>query len=112
MEERSWGKRRCWLGATTRAPRPSSRAASTTSFACIVDRYGFDDSDIVVLIDTDDSYTQPTGANVRRAIFDLVAGSRPGNVLFSTTAAMAPGDRRRLGRTTTLGMMSVLSPVI
>lgn len=49
---------------------------------CLVDRYGFDDSDIVVLIDTDDSYTQPTGGNVRRAISDFVAGARPGDVLF------------------------------
>ncbi|KAM1021323.1 hypothetical protein ACFX2A_043480 [Malus domestica] len=30
-------------------------------YSCLVDRYGFSEDDIQVLIDTDDSYTQPTG---------------------------------------------------
>ncbi|XP_072952292.1 metacaspase-4-like [Typha angustifolia] len=49
---------------------------------CLIDRYGFAEEDIVVLIDTDDSYPQPTGANVRRAISNLIASAEPGDFLF------------------------------
>ncbi|KAJ0966214.1 hypothetical protein J5N97_027352 [Dioscorea zingiberensis] len=49
---------------------------------CLIDRYGFADEDITVLIDTDDSYTQPTGANIRRAITDLVRSGQRGDILF------------------------------
>ncbi|XP_010926867.1 metacaspase-5 [Elaeis guineensis] len=49
---------------------------------CLVERYGFAEEDIAVLIDTDESYPQPTGANIRRAIANLVASARPGDYLF------------------------------
>ncbi|ONK74874.1 uncharacterized protein A4U43_C03F11010 [Asparagus officinalis] len=49
---------------------------------CLVDRFGFDESDIAILIDTDDSYSQPTGANVRRAIKNLIRSAEPGDCLF------------------------------
>ncbi|XP_008798724.1 metacaspase-5-like [Phoenix dactylifera] len=49
---------------------------------CLVDRYGFAEEDIAVLIDTDESYPQPTGANIRRAVAQLVASARPGDFLF------------------------------
>ncbi|KAJ6823749.1 metacaspase-4-like [Iris pallida] len=49
---------------------------------CLVERFGFDEDDIEVLIDTDASYTQPTGANVRRAIERLIRSARPGDLLF------------------------------
>ncbi|KAL5978724.1 Metacaspase-4 [Asimina triloba] len=49
---------------------------------CLIDRYGFSEDEITVLIDTDDSYTQPTGANIRRALSDLLQSARPGDVLF------------------------------
>lgn len=49
---------------------------------CLIERYGFSDEDINVLIDTDDSYTQPTGRNVRRALSDLIRSGRPGDILF------------------------------
>ncbi|KAK9051594.1 hypothetical protein SSX86_028221 [Deinandra increscens subsp. villosa] len=34
--------------------------------SCLVDRYGFSEDDINILIDTDDSYTQPTGPDTVR----------------------------------------------
>ncbi|XP_074571984.1 metacaspase-4-like [Curcuma longa] len=49
---------------------------------CLVERFGFAEDDITVLIDTDDSYTMPTGANIRRALAGLVADAQPGDILF------------------------------
>ncbi|KAI5579164.1 hypothetical protein BDE02_08G072600 [Populus trichocarpa] len=49
---------------------------------CLVDRYGFYEDNITILIDTDDSYTLPTGKNVRKALNDLVLSSEPGDFLF------------------------------
>ncbi|KAJ6902468.1 metacaspase-4-like [Populus alba x Populus x berolinensis] len=49
---------------------------------CLVDRYGFYEDNITILIDTDDSYTLPTGKNVRKALNDLVLSSKPGDFLF------------------------------
>ena len=48
---------------------------------CLVDRFGFDESGIRVLID-DGSAPQPTGANIRRALARLVGDARPGDFLF------------------------------
>ncbi|XP_010532015.1 PREDICTED: metacaspase-5-like [Tarenaya hassleriana] len=48
---------------------------------CLVDQYGFAEEDITVLIDTDDSYTKPTGKNIRRALSDLVGAAKPGDIL-------------------------------
>ncbi|KAK8919364.1 Metacaspase-4 [Platanthera zijinensis] len=48
----------------------------------LVDFLGFNDSDITVLIDTDDSHIQPTGVNIRRAINRLVRSANPGDELF------------------------------
>ena len=52
------------------------------TYRCLVDRYGFSEDDITVLIDTDDSYTQPTGKNIRRALADLLRSAEPGDFLF------------------------------
>ncbi|KAH0468888.1 hypothetical protein IEQ34_002120 [Dendrobium chrysotoxum] len=49
---------------------------------CLLDRFGFDEGDIEVLIDTDKSFTQPTGANIRAAISRLIRSARPGDYLF------------------------------
>ncbi|XP_019196540.1 PREDICTED: metacaspase-4 [Ipomoea nil] len=49
---------------------------------CLVDRYGFSEDDITVLIDTDASYTQPTGRNIRSALSDLVKSAGSGDYLF------------------------------
>ncbi|KAK6154563.1 hypothetical protein DH2020_008811 [Rehmannia glutinosa] len=51
-------------------------------YKCLVDRYGFSEEDITVLIDTADSHTQPTGGNIRAALADLVSSAEPGDVLF------------------------------
>ncbi|GFP81653.1 metacaspase-4 [Phtheirospermum japonicum] len=51
-------------------------------YACLVERFGFSEDDITVLIDTDDSYKQPTGRNIRAALADLVDSAQPGDFLF------------------------------
>ncbi|KAI3764786.1 hypothetical protein L2E82_14802 [Cichorium intybus] len=50
-------------------------------YRCLVDRYGFSEDDIKVLIDADDSYTQPTGRNIRQALAELVQSAEPGDYL-------------------------------
>ncbi|XP_027078454.1 metacaspase-4-like [Coffea eugenioides] len=51
-------------------------------YACLIDRYGFSEDDITTLIDTDSSYSQPTGRNIRRALSDLIRSASPGDILF------------------------------
>ncbi|KAL1559923.1 Metacaspase-4 [Salvia divinorum] len=51
-------------------------------YSCLVDRYGFSEDDITVLIDTDDSYKQPTGHNIRAALSHLVDSASPGDFLL------------------------------
>ena len=47
-----------------------------------MERYGFDDEDITVLIGTDDSYAQPTGKNIRDALSLLIGSAGPGDLHF------------------------------
>lgn len=49
---------------------------------CLIDRYGFSNDDISILIDTDNSYTPPTGKNIRRALSNLVQSASSGDILF------------------------------
>ncbi|KAJ4959073.1 hypothetical protein NE237_026184 [Protea cynaroides] len=51
-------------------------------YRCLTERYDFAEDDITVLIDTDDSYTQPAGKNIRPALVDLVSFAEPGDSLF------------------------------
>ncbi|CAI9760209.1 unnamed protein product [Fraxinus pennsylvanica] len=51
-------------------------------YKCLIERYGFSEDDITVLIDTDDSFTQPTGRNIRNALADLVRSAEPRDYLF------------------------------
>lgn len=51
-------------------------------YKCLVDSYGFSEDDITVLVDTDESDTQPTGKNIRNAITRLIRSSEPGDFLF------------------------------
>lgn len=51
-------------------------------YKCLVDRFGFAEEDITVLIDTDKSYTQPTGKNIRQALSELIKPAKSGDVLF------------------------------
>ncbi|KAK7342918.1 hypothetical protein VNO80_25876 [Phaseolus coccineus] len=49
---------------------------------CLVDRYGFSEDDITVMIDTDKSYREPTGKNIRSALTSLIRSAEAGDVLF------------------------------
>ncbi|XP_058763543.1 metacaspase-5-like [Vicia villosa] len=49
---------------------------------CLIRNYGFLAEDITVLIDTDCSYTQHSGKNIRFAMSRLVQSAQPGDVLF------------------------------
>ena len=51
-------------------------------YSCLVERYGFREEDITVLVDTDHSYTQPTGHNIRKALSDLLRSADDGDFLF------------------------------
>eukprot|EP00246_Nothoceros_aenigmaticus_P006211 TRINITY_DN18_c0_g1_i1.p1 TRINITY_DN18_c0_g1~~TRINITY_DN18_c0_g1_i1.p1 ORF type:complete len:419 (-),score=57.52 TRINITY_DN18_c0_g1_i1:351-1607(-) len=51
-------------------------------YSTLVERYGFEEGNITVLIDSDPESTQPTGVNIRSALSDLVTGAGPGDVLF------------------------------
>lgn len=48
----------------------------------LVERYGFSEKNIKMLIDTDSSSIKPTGKNIRQALLDLVEPAKPGDVLF------------------------------
>ncbi|XVF33785.1 hypothetical protein REPUB_Repub18cG0001000 [Reevesia pubescens] len=52
------------------------------TYKWLTERYGFSEEDITILIDTDKSYTQPTGKNIRRALSDLVRSAEAGDFLF------------------------------
>eukprot|EP00192_Tetraselmis_astigmatica_P013015 CAMPEP_0117667162 /NCGR_PEP_ID=MMETSP0804-20121206/10800_1 /TAXON_ID=1074897 /ORGANISM="Tetraselmis astigmatica, Strain CCMP880" /LENGTH=385 /DNA_ID=CAMNT_0005474831 /DNA_START=6 /DNA_END=1160 /DNA_ORIENTATION=- len=58
-----------------------------------MENFGFSDADIEVLIDTDSSYTSPTGGNIRRKLTEKVNVSEPGDVLvfhFSGHGSQVP----------------------
>ncbi|CAN8272169.1 unnamed protein product [Cochlearia groenlandica] len=48
---------------------------------CLVDRFGFAEKNIIELIDTDESFTKPTGKNIRRALLNLVESAKSGDIL-------------------------------
>eukprot|EP00051_Salpingoeca_urceolata_P019870 m.294050 g.294050 ORF g.294050 m.294050 type:complete len:564 (-) comp19500_c0_seq1:48-1739(-) len=48
----------------------------------LIDVKGFQAANIKVLIDTDKSYEQPTGWNIKRALKQLVGGASKGDVIF------------------------------
>lgn len=47
----------------------------------LTSRFGFDEADIVVLVDTDESFEQPTHLNIMAHLNALITGSEPGDVL-------------------------------
>lgn len=62
----------------------------------LTDLYGFEEGSFTVLIDTDSSYEQPTGRNIKAKLREVVAASQPGDVLFlhfSGHGTQVPGDR-------------------
>ncbi|PRW33622.1 metacaspase type II [Chlorella sorokiniana] len=50
--------------------------------ALLTEHFGFQDSGITMMLDTDPSTTKPTGANIKAKLGELVAASQPGDVLF------------------------------
>lgn len=48
----------------------------------LVNRFGFSQDDITVLIDTDPDGVQPTGKNIRCALLNLIRSAQPGDILF------------------------------
>lgn len=51
-------------------------------YKCLVDRYGFSEEDITVLVDDEESRTQPTGKNIRNAVTRLIRSAEAGDFLF------------------------------
>ncbi|WIA42485.1 hypothetical protein OEZ86_008476 [Tetradesmus obliquus] len=51
-------------------------------YSMLTTHFGFATENITKLIDTDPSGEQPTGANIKRHLTELVAASQPGDVLF------------------------------
>ncbi|KAJ3696068.1 hypothetical protein LUZ60_001445 [Juncus effusus] len=49
---------------------------------CLIERYGFNEEDIMIFTDTDPKYPQPTGANIRKALGDLIGSAESGDYLF------------------------------
>lgn len=50
-------------------------------YKCLVDRFGFDESDITVMVDTDKRSVQPTGANIKKVLGRLIDESASGDIL-------------------------------
>jgi len=50
-------------------------------YKTLVTRFGFAESDILVLLDTNPSGVQPTGANIRSYLNKLIRGVQPGDLL-------------------------------
>lgn len=48
----------------------------------LIDRFGFDASDIVILIDESREKVLPTGANIRQALRSMIDMARPGDIVF------------------------------
>ncbi|GLJ18593.1 hypothetical protein SUGI_0331120 [Cryptomeria japonica] len=48
----------------------------------LLTRFGFGKENIELLIDTDESYTKPTGENIRKALLNMVGKAKAGDVLF------------------------------
>lgn len=68
--------------------------------ALLTSRYGFDESDILVLVDTDESGMQPTGANIRSCLAKLIRGTEAGDVLvlhYSGHGTQVPPEAGRGG---------------
>ncbi|XP_024008756.1 metacaspase-8 isoform X2 [Eutrema salsugineum] len=70
---------------------------------CLIDRYGFTEEDITVLIDTDNSGTQPTGKNIRDALTKLIGSGKSGDILvfhYSGHGTRLPPEKGILGDAT------------
>lgn len=48
----------------------------------LIHRFGFAKENINLLIDTDESYTKPTGENICKALVTMIKHAKPGDVLY------------------------------
>ncbi|CAK9212695.1 unnamed protein product [Sphagnum troendelagicum] len=70
----------------------------------LVERFGFDESDILVMLDTDPSTPQPTGANIRSSLNKLINSVQPGDALvfhYSGHGTQLPPEKGAPGETDT-----------
>lgn len=51
-------------------------------YKMLVGKFGFANEDVMVLVDTDNNYPMPTGANIRAAMHMMVQGAQPGDTFF------------------------------
>eukprot|EP01023_Acetabularia_acetabulum_P068888 TRINITY_DN9846_c0_g2_i5.p1 TRINITY_DN9846_c0_g2~~TRINITY_DN9846_c0_g2_i5.p1 ORF type:complete len:290 (+),score=75.70 TRINITY_DN9846_c0_g2_i5:196-1065(+) len=61
----------------------------------LMEDFGFEEDNFTVLIDTDDSYEQPTGGHIKANLSKLVKESQDGDILFfhfSGHGTQVPGD--------------------
>ncbi len=63
----------------------------------LVERFGFDESDILVMLDTDPSTPQPTGANIRSSLNKLINSVQPGDALVFHYSGHGTQVREPLG---------------
>ncbi len=63
----------------------------------LVERFGFDESDILVMLDTDPSTPQPTGANIRSSLSKLINSVQPGDALVFHYSGHGTQVREPLG---------------
>lgn len=49
--------------------------------ALLLERFGFHEDDILVMLDSDPSLPQPTGKNIRRSLAKLIENTQPGDCL-------------------------------
>lgn len=49
--------------------------------ALLLERFGFQEEDILVMLDSDPSLPQPTGKNIRRSLAKLIENTQPGDCL-------------------------------
>ncbi|KAG0622878.1 hypothetical protein M758_3G130900 [Ceratodon purpureus] len=71
-------------------------------YKTLISRFGFDESDILVLLDTDESGMQPTGANIRSSLAKMIRGVEPGDVLvfhYSGHGTQVPAEGGALDET-------------
>ncbi|KAJ7618641.1 hypothetical protein FB45DRAFT_169939 [Roridomyces roridus] len=69
------------MGSNLRDLPPDVYADVHAMRRLLVERYGYSESDIVMLLDSGEGI-QPTGVNIMRAIGDLVRGARKGDSFF------------------------------
>ncbi|CAM6065855.1 unnamed protein product [Sphagnum tenellum] len=70
----------------------------------LVERFGFDESDILLMLDTDPSTPQPTGANIRSSLNKLINSVQPGDALvfhYSGHGTQLPPEKGAPGETDT-----------